>query len=240
MTGVQTCALPISAGWALYWLGGLPPLDLFGQTLNPGWVGSVLAAIALVWLLNLYNFMDGIDGIAGIEAVTVCLGAAFLSANSDWMLPCTLAAASLGFLVWNFPRARIFMGDAGSGFLGVTLGVLALYSANVSPRWLWSWIILLGVFVDDATVTLIRPLWRRERVYQAHRSHAYQHAAQRRGAHWPVTATVAALNLLWLMPLALLVAAERLDGATGVAIAYVPLIWLALRLDAGVPESTRL
>lgn len=64
----------IGAGWVLAWLGGLPPLPVFGFMLDLGWLGHLLAVLYLVWLLNLYNFMDGIDGIAGIEAVTVCLG----------------------------------------------------------------------------------------------------------------------------------------------------------------------
>lgn len=103
-----------AAAWALYWLGGLPPIHAFGQVVNLGWAGSVLAAFYLVWMLNLYNFMDGIDGIAGVEAVTVCLGACVLygvDADDSLIWPALLLATSVaGFLVWNFPSARIFMG----------------------------------------------------------------------------------------------------------------------------------
>jgi Fuc2NAc and GlcNAc transferase len=230
----------IAAAWALWWLGGLPPLTLFGGVVGLGWAGTALAALALVWLLNLYNFMDGIDGIAGVEAVTVCIAAVVLyalrpSSGAEWALPGVLAAATLGFLIWNFPPAKIFMGDAGSGFLGLMLGVLALRAAAVSPEWLWSWVILLGVFVVDATVTLFRRLQRREKVYQAHRSHAYQRTARLRGAHAPVTLAVAVINVCWLLPLALVVGTGRLDGALGTVIAYAPLVWLALRLGAGTP-----
>ena len=231
-----------SAAWALWWLGGLPPLELLGAVVNLGWGGSVLAAVGLVWLLNLYNFMDGIDGIAGVEAVTVCLGAVTLyavgpSPSAEWALPSVLAAATLGFLVWNFPRAKIFMGDAGSGFLGIVLGVLTLRAAALSPQWIWSWIILLGVFVVDATVTLLRRLQRREKVYEAHRSHAYQHAAALQGSHPPITLAVAAINLIWLLPLALLVGTKRIDGLTGAIVGYAPLVWLAFRLRAGAAVS---
>lgn len=118
-----------AASWILYWLGGFPPLLLLGTTLDMGWFGHILAAIYLVWMLNLYNFMDGIDGIAGIEAITVCLGGVLLlfclgkglDNEGIWVLA-VLASAVLGFLIWNFPPAKIFMGDAGSGFLGVVLG----------------------------------------------------------------------------------------------------------------------
>jgi Fuc2NAc and GlcNAc transferase len=230
----------VAATWALWWLGGLPSVQLVGGMASLAWLGSVLAALALVWLLNLYNFMDGIDGIAGVEAVTVCIAAVALyatrpSTGAEQVLPALLAAATLGFLIWNFPPAKIFMGDAGSGFLGLMLGVLAVRAAAVSPAWLWSWIILLGVFTVDATVTLVRRLWRREKVYQAHRSHAYQRAALLRGAHAPVSLTVAAINLVWLFPIALLVGTGRLSGATGTLIAYAPLVWLAVRLGAGTP-----
>ena len=140
-----------AAIWALVWLHGLPPIAVMGGTVNSGWLGDVLAIIALVWLLNLYNFMDGIDGIAGIETVTVCLAAVLVYAasgapTSESLLPATLGAATAGFLVWNFPPAKIFMGDAGSGFLGLMLGVMAVRSATISSDYLWSWIILLGVF----------------------------------------------------------------------------------------------
>ncbi len=231
------------AGWALFWLGGLPPLALFGQIVDLGWLGHALAALYLVWMLNLYNFMDGIDGIAGVEALCVCLGAALLllavpaeNAGHVWVL-LALACAVAGFLFWNFPPARIFMGDAGSGFLGIILGILSLQAAWVSPQGLWCWGILLGVFVVDATFTLLRRLLRGEPVYQAHRSHAYQYAARHFGHHLPVTLAVVAINLLWLLPLALWVASGGLNAQLGIAIAYAPLLLLAMRLRAGLPEA---
>lgn len=230
-----------AATWALGWLGGAPPLSVLGLEVAPGWLGFALAALFLVWLLNLYNFMDGIDGIASVEAITVCIGGALLywisgHAQLSW-LPLLLAAAVAGFLIWNFPPARIFMGDAGSGFLGVVLGVMALQAGWVSAALFWAWAILLGVFVVDATVTLLRRLLRGERVYEAHRSHAYQYAARRYGRHLPVTVAVGCINLAWLLPLAIWVGSGGLDGAVGVLVAYAPLVVLALRLDAGKPES---
>jgi Fuc2NAc and GlcNAc transferase len=230
----------IAAGWALAWLGGLPALPLAGATLDLGVAGSVLAAVFLVWLLNLYNFMDGIDGIAGIEAITVALPGAALwwlvAGSGDAVVPLLVAAAALGFLLWNLPPARIFMGDAGSGFLGLVLGVLALWSAQQQPQLFWSWVILLGVFIADATVTLLRRLYRRERVYEAHRSHAYQYASRRHGGHGVVSLAVGAINLLWLAPLAAVVAFGWLDALIGLAIAYAPLIVLAYRYKAGARE----
>jgi Fuc2NAc and GlcNAc transferase len=228
--------------WALVWLGGFPPITLFGMSLNLHWFGHCLAAIYLVWLLNLYNFMDGIDGIASIEALCACLGACLLYGLSDvptliWG-PLMLAMAVVGFLYWNFPPARIFMGDAGSGFLGIALGVLSLQAAWVSSELFWAWLILLGVFIVDATFTLIRRLIRGDKVYEAHRSHAYQFASRRFGKHLPVTLAVGAINLFWLLPISYCVTQLGLDGALGVVIAYVPLTILALKFHAGQLETS--
>lgn len=232
----------IGAGWALAWMGGLPPLMVFDVTVDLGWPGHFLAAVYLVWLLNLYNFMDGIDGIAGIEALTVCLGGValyILSPVDDviWMMPVLLlAAAVVGFLFWNFPKAKIFMGDAGSGFVGIILGILSIQAAWVMPELFWAWVILLGAFIVDATLTLIRRVLRGEKFYEAHRSHAYQYASRQLGGHVPVTLAFGAINLFWLLPVAAFVVLGRLDGVVGVIIAYIPLIFLAIYFKAGARE----
>lgn len=230
----------IAAIWALFWVGGFPPVIFLGFTLELGWIGHALATVYLVWLLNLYNFMDGIDGIASTEAICVCLGGAllyWLTGNEMLaLLPLLLAFSVAGFLYWNFPTARIFMGDAGSGFLGITLGILSLQAASIAPQLLWSWLILLGVFIVDATWTLLHRLLRGEKVYEAHRSHAYQFASRQFGKHFPVTLTVTAINLLWLLPIAILVGTGRLDGILGLLLAYLPLAVLAVRFNAGAKE----
>jgi Fuc2NAc and GlcNAc transferase len=225
--------------WILYWIG-TPRLDLMGNMVDLGALGAVLAALYLVWMLNLYNFMDGIDGIAGVEAVIVGAGgtavywATGMPMASEAGLPALLAAATLGFLAWNFPPAKIFMGDAGSGFLGLMLGAFSLQAALARPTLLWCWLVLLGVFIADATVTLIRRLLRGERVYEAHRSHAYQHASREFGAHRPITLVVAAINVFWLLPWALAIATGRVDGIVGLVAAYIPLLILTLRFKAGM------
>lgn len=226
--------------WALIWLGGLPPLTVFNSELHLGWLGHGLALFYLVWLLNLYNFMDGIDGIASVEAITTCLGACLLYVLADVPglvpVPLVLAAAVAGFLFWNFPPARIFMGDAGSGFLGIALGVLSLQAAWASSGLFCAWMIMLGVFIVDATVTLLRRLLRGEKVYEAHRSHAYQYASRQYGRHLPITLAVLAINILWLLPIAALVSTGKLDGGIGVLIAWCPLVLLALRFHSGKQE----
>ncbi len=226
-----------SRSWAEFLRSLLPQ----GSPLNTGWLGWVIISLYIVWMLNLTNFMDGIDGIASVETITVCMRSAAIIASVAspdarlWLAPVVLASATLGFLVWNWPPARIFMGDVGSGFLGLMLAVLALEAGWAAPRLFWSWVILFGVFVVDATVTLFRRVARGERFSEAHRSHAYQHVAARRGAHRPVTVAVGAINLCWLLPIALLVALGRLDGLVALAVAYIPLIVVAMRMGAGKP-----
>jgi len=232
----------IAAFGGLFTLGGLPPLTFFGYTVYLGWFGYFFGALFLVWFINLYNFMDGIDGIAAIEAITVCLGGVFLYVMTDkpnlWVEPALLMMASAGFLFWNFPPAKIFMGDAGSGFLGMVLGFIALKSAHISPDFFWSWLILLGVFIVDATWTLLRRFSRGEKIYQAHRSHAYQYASRYFESHKSVSLSVGAINLFWLTPLALAVGLKRIDGVLGTCLSYVPLILLAIMFKAGAKDHT--
>lgn len=230
----------IASIWLLFWMGGVPPIIFFGFNVDLGWFGNILAIVYLVWMLNLYNFMDGIDGIASIEAITTCVCGAFLyfivGHNDAAILPLLLAASVAGFLYWNFPPAKIFMGDAGSGFLGFTLAAFTLEAFWAQPQLLWSWIILLGVFVVDATVTLLRRFIRKEKVHVAHRSHAYQHASRFFRAHKPVSIAVLLINLLWLFPWAIAVALLKLDGFVAVLIAYIPLMYLAFKFHAGKEE----
>lgn len=226
-----------AAVWALYCFNGLPPIQFFSVIVDLGWFGNILAVIYLVWMLNLYNFMDGIDGLASAEAISVCLGMClvyWLGGNVELIWgPLVLAIAVAGFLWWNFPPARIFMGDAGSGFLGIVLGAMALQAAWSNVELLWSWVILLGVFIVDATWTLIQRMIRGEKLYQAHRCHGYQKSAGRWG-HSKVTLVVIVLNIIVLLPISILVAVGKLNGMLAVVSVYVALSFLAYRLKAGV------
>jgi Fuc2NAc and GlcNAc transferase len=238
---------PISAHWrflvhfivsllAVWGLGGLPEMTFFSQSVSV-WIINGLAVIYLVWMLNLYNFMDGIDGIAGMEAVSVCLGMAYIywccGEPALMSLPLLLAASVSGFLCWNVPPARVFMGDAGSGFLGIVLGVFSIQAAWVNLLFFWSWLILLGVFIVDATLTLVCRLCRGHPIHEAHRTHAYQKMAIFYGRHLPVTVIVCLITVLWLFPLSLMVSLEYLTVLYGLLMAYLPLIIIALWVRVG-------
>jgi Fuc2NAc and GlcNAc transferase len=154
-----------------------------------------------------------------------------------WFAPLALTGATLGFLILNWPPAKIFIGDVGSGFIGIMIGALSIQAAHTASQLGWSWVILMGVFIVDATVTLIRRALGHERLFLAHRSHAYQHVAIRIGRHAPVSLGVGAINLFWLFPIALLVAHQTIDGFSGVLIAFAPLVIAAVTLEAGRAES---
>lgn len=224
------------------------PLDGLASKVGLPLPALLVAAIALVvavYWINLFNFMDGIDGIAGSQAIFMCCAAALVMVLGApdaagtlpfWML-LTVAAATAGFLILNWPPARIFMGDAGSTYLGfmiVLLGLVTIANGTVS---LAQWSILAAAFVTDATVTLARRLAQRERVFEAHRRHAYQHLSRRWKSHRRVTASFIAVNLVWLLPLSWV---SAMPGWTwpALALAYLPLIAVAVLAGAGAPEQS--
>jgi Fuc2NAc and GlcNAc transferase len=149
----------------------------------------------------------------------------------------SLAAASLGFLVWNWSPARIFMGDVGSGYLGFVLAILAVAAAQEKPLLFNAWLVLAGVFVVDATMTLVRRLARRERVYEAHRSHGYQWIARRWQSHARVTSAVIVLNTLWLGPLAWACVVQQDLTTVWLLAALLPLVALAWLAGSGRRET---
>ncbi len=197
---------------------------------------QLVLVIALVWAVNLFNFMDGIDGLAGIEAVYVAaaiLLLAFVNGEPQSGLPAAvIGAAALGFLAYNWSPARLFMGDVGSGFLGYALGFLML-TAIADGVNIWAAITVVGTFVTDATVTLLTRILRGEKAHQAHRTHAYQHLAQHWGSHGKVTALFIAINLLWLLPLGLLIQVDVVPGPIAALLAYLPLVLAAGWIGAG-------
>jgi len=153
----------------------------------PAWIGAVFSFLFLIWTVNLYNFMDGMDGFAGGMAVIgfgtfALLGV--LAGNAPFAaVALTISAAAGGFLVFNFPPARIFMGDAGSSVLGLLTGAMILWAARVGVFPFWVGLLVFSPFLVDATITLIRRLLRFERVWQAHKTHYYQRLVQSGWGH---------------------------------------------------------
>ncbi|GER62149.1 glycosyltransferase WbpL [Enterobacter ludwigii] len=235
----------LAAAIGMYFLGTFPVINLFGYELSLSWIGMILGCVYLVWMLNLYNFMDGINGLASAEAITFAACSAILvvvnhftdAPGSIYPLMLALIGAAGGFIVWNFPVAKIFMGDAGSGFLGITIGLMILHIAKVDSHFFIAELSLLGIFIVDATTTLLRRVVAGKKVYEAHASHSYQILARKYGSHVPVTLMAIAVNLLWLFPIAMLIASAKIDGVVGLVIAWFPLLIVALKCGAGVRDK---
>jgi len=227
-----------AAAWAVYWLGGVPGIDFSLFKITTPWLLSIMGVFALVWLVNLYNFMDGIDAIAGTQLIFVNVLSLMLVINNEnqvvALLSAVLAAATAGFLVWNWPPAKIFMGDTGSCFIGYSLGVLALLSMHHGMMSIWTWFILLGVFVVDTGVTLCSRVLQGMRWQEGHASHAYQNATRDFKSHKKVTLTVLAINVFWLAPWAWLSVKYPEIGIYLCVMALSPLVVLANKFRAGV------
>lgn len=203
-----------------------------------------LLVLAGVYWINLFNFMDGIDGLAASQAAFMLLAAAALALAATpglldhpglwWLI--ALAAASLGFLCLNWPPARIFMGDAGSTYLGFVIAILALLTISWGWLALWQWAILGAPFVTDATVTLLRRALQREKIVEAHRRHAYQALARRWNSHRSVTLLLIAIDVVWVLPLAFVAGWQENSGPLLAILAYAPLVVMAIVAGAGAPE----
>jgi len=185
-------------------------------------------ALAMLWLVNLYNFMDGIDGLAASQCLLACVAAGLLSWRAggyDYSLFCLLLAASqLGFLVWNWPPARLFMGDAGSIPTGFLLAGLTLLGALEGWLSLSAWLVLLAVFITDASWTLLWRMATGQAFTQAHRLHAYQRLSAHWGSHRRVDLLFVAIFCGWLMPLAWIVEIYPKFAFLLVILAYLPLL----------------
>jgi len=180
----------------LYFIGGLDNVD-FGLFSISNQISTTLFAFFMViWFINLYNFLDGIDGYAGSEAVFLGL-AGFILFNDSLFL--VLVFSVLGFLVWNWDKAKIFMGDVGSTLLGYNVAIFTIYYANQDSMNFWVWIILFGVFWFDATLTLFRRYKNGEKLSQAHRKHTYQRAVQSGLTHSRVVIYSIFINMILLV-----------------------------------------
>jgi Fuc2NAc and GlcNAc transferase len=173
-------------------LGGLRQLVIPGIQMNYLFLVYPLAIIGMVWFINLFNFMDGVDGFASLEAITICFVLFLLSGSIINLL---LLACVSGFLFWNLPKAKIFMGDVGSTQLGFILVVLGIYFHNTYQFSILNWIMLTSPFWFDATLTLYRRWRNGEKLGEAHRKHAYQRIVQAGFSHLKVNVYLLIINL---------------------------------------------
>jgi Fuc2NAc and GlcNAc transferase len=223
----------LAAVWTCQWFRGLAPIDLGFAVVDLGLPGHVLLVVALVWFYNLYNFIDGIDGMASSATIFICAAMGtvliFKQATGLGMILVLLGVASAGFLGFNWPPARMFLGDAGSSFMGYVLAAVFVESLWHAPSLLWAWLIAGGFYFADTTLTttvrlLTVPGW-----YRPHRSHAYQNLARVWNSHRRVVLLVLAINLAWVSPM-LWIALNHEAWIIGLtAVVYVPIAIFCLK-----------
>lgn len=243
---------------------GLPSIAAWLPAGMSPWLVTALDIIVVpvllfagVWWINLFNFMDGIDGLAAVQALFMLVAALAIKAtgygvgsdfsegpdfNSFITAPSAaaslvLAAAVAGFLLLNWAPARVFMGDAGSLFLGFSIFATAAHDVTYGDMSLWSWLILGALFLVDASVTLVRRWFTGQSVTAAHRGHLYQRLSRRWGRHSTVALVYCLVNTVWVFPLALLAHRTPLWAPMILVLACLPLAVVAWRAGAGLKET---
>ena len=221
---VIQCLLSI---WIIYWLDSSTLIAWI-----PPWFSLFMTAFLLVWMMNLYNFMDGIDGMAisgGLFISILASVLSFISGGFELSIIFILLAFSLiGFLLYNWPPARIFMGDSGSIFLGYCFGALVLKSLITGDISFWVWIIIFSYFWVDTTVTLLLRIVIIKK-YLPHRSHAYQNLARIWNSHVKVTGLVMAYHFIWILPLSVWATIDPNIEILAAFLATLPVILLTLK-----------
>lgn len=231
----------IAAGIIVYAMGPSPELRFLPFFVLKGIPAQVFTFFYIVWMINLFNFMDGIDGLAGVQTVSVALLAMIFAWLHGYEMLCliylVLAATSLGFLAHNWAPARIFMGDTGSCTLGYLIAALSLWGELKGGIPLVTIMIIMGIFIVDATYTLLRRLITGEKIHHAHTDHTFQHIIQRDFGHARVSAGVFIINVIWLAPFAYLSMTLFSHSFLFLVIAYLPLVITAFYFKAGVRNS---
>jgi Fuc2NAc and GlcNAc transferase len=227
------------SAWVVWAAGAFALMDWLA---TPAWLTMAVVWFGFVWLMNVYNFMDGIDGMAGGGAVffsgaAIVLMALTGNANPPLIVFGTIAAAVTAYLVFNLPPASLFMGSAGSLFLGFFFcGAIAL-SVAAGALSLWTWLVLFGYFAGDTTTTTVLRVFLTPRWYGEHRSHAYQNLARVGGSHRRVLYGVTAYHVLWLFPLALWSVRVPAAAPAAAALAFAPVIVWTYRYGPRLSSS---
>lgn len=193
---IRLVAQLISAGLALFFLGGMKRIDLGFYVYENIWILTPLAFIAIIWFINLFNFLDGIDGYLSCEVIFITIATGFMFKNGYAL---AMASATLGFLFLNWPKAKIFMGDVGSTLLGFNIAIIALYSQDINACSMLVWVMLSSLFWFDATLTLFRRIRNKEQLMVSHRKHAYQRIVQAGFSHQKTLFYSIGINIVILL-----------------------------------------
>jgi len=227
------------SGLTVYWLF-IDSLLLMNWI--PIFITIAVCLFFMVWMMNAYNFMDGVDGMAASGAIFSSLTLAlvlFLTDNSFELIPIFILIATTvsGFMIFNWPPATIFMGDAGSVFLGYIFGSLLIFTTLSGNLSIWNWLTVFGYFFADTTVTQIIRVILIKKWYLAHRSHAYQNFARITGSHLKVTSRVTLYNIIWILPLAIWSALQPEMEILAAILAVTPALVVAYKYGPMLSSS---
>jgi len=227
--GVKLIVQLFLSGWVVYWLYSSELLLLDSV---PFYVTISFAFFFMVWMINAYNFIDGIDGMAASTSVFVSSTLAIVLFATEGPIEVVvifalISTAVCGFMFFNWPPATIFMGDAGSLFLGYMFGSLLLFTVLNDNISIWTWLTVFGYFFADTTLTQIMRVILVKQWYLAHRSHAYQNLARITGSHSKVTISVVIYNLLWVLPLTLWSTFQPEMGIVAAFLSIIPALVVA-------------
>ena len=205
---------------------------------------TLVSILLSMWLMNLYNFMDGIDAYAASESVFVFSSAsliAYLNEPSGQMhiILIGFAAASFGFLLRNWFPAKIFMGDTGSVSIGCCVAFFIFYSASESVISIYTWLILLSVFISDSTYTLFVRVVTQKNLLKPHLTHGFHILAKKSGSQKEITKYMILVNLFWVLPLALISNSFNDFHILVTIVAYLPLLLYLLKIGAGLENIQR-
>jgi UDP-N-acetylmuramyl pentapeptide phosphotransferase/UDP-N-acetylglucosamine-1-phosphate transferase len=221
----------ICSGIALYFLGGFD--GFFGENLK--WFWTIIALFGFVWFINLFNFLDGSDGYSSMETVSIVLVLWYFTGLDIFLM---LGFSVGGFLYWNWPKARIFMGDVGSITLGFILIVFGVYLHNKLILNFSFWLIITSLFWFDATITLFRRLLNKEKLIQGHKKHVYQRAIQSGFSHLRVLLTGFLINVL-LFIICLAIESKFCNLVIGLLMVLVILLTALKYIDRKIPFSSK-
>ena len=200
---------------------------------------TILSIILSMWLMNLYNFMDGIDGYATTECIFISFVASILSYLNDseslmYVYLAGLGAVNLGFIFRNWYPAKIFMGDTGSISVGCILSFFIFYSASESILSIYTWLILLSVFVADSSYTLLVRIVTKKNIFKPHLTHAFHKITIKENSHLFTVKKMILINLFWALPMSFLSNIYS-DYHIVIAIAaYLPLLFILIKIGAGL------
>jgi len=217
--------------------------NIFDSYINQNSMILIISSLLLsVWLMNLFNFMDGIDAYAASECIFVSFSSALIAYvnNTDNLMFLYLTGiglASFGFILRNWYPAKIFMGDTGSVTIGCIFAFFIFYSGSESVLSMYTWLILLSIFISDATYTLIVRIVTKKNVSKPHLTHAF-HIISRKTTQLFTVKTMILINLLWVFPLAFMSNLLSNYHIIITFIAYLPLLIYLIKIGAGLENDT--